>query len=139
MEAFKKAQGSRRCEKASGRIGANGDLESGGGLVKVILSGNQEPCRNFPDVLGEGAEVLSDLVTAAMKDAYNKSTFTMREHGRTDEWAGASRNVKSVRGQSGVRRAEGLFTPAPSAPQLSSLTLNASLLNGGDLRTQLAP
>jgi len=55
--------------------------ESGGGLVKVILSGNQEPrrCRNFPDVLGEGAEVLSDLVTAAMKDAYNKSTFTMRE------------------------------------------------------------
>jgi len=45
----------------------------------VILSGNQEPRESFPDVLGEGAEVLSDLVTAAMKDAYNKSTFTMRE------------------------------------------------------------
>jgi len=42
--------------------------ESGGGLVKVILSGNQEPRREkFPGCLGEGAEVLSDLVTAAMK------------------------------------------------------------------------
>jgi DNA-binding protein YbaB len=29
--------------------------------------------------LNEGAEVLSDLVAAAMKDAYNKSTATMRE------------------------------------------------------------
>jgi nucleoid-associated protein EbfC len=29
--------------------------------------------------LTEGADVLSDLVTVAMKDAYNKSTATMRD------------------------------------------------------------
>ena len=51
----------------------------GFGLGK--MKGNQEPVRVTisPDVLGEGAEVLSDLVAAAMKDAYNKSTATMRE------------------------------------------------------------
>jgi DNA-binding protein YbaB len=32
-----------------------------------------------PSALEEGAEVLSDLVAAAMKDAYQKSTETMRE------------------------------------------------------------
>lgn len=55
--------------------------EAGGGLVKVVLSGNQEPRRVeiSPDAAAEGAEVLSDLVTAAMKDAYNKSTAVMRE------------------------------------------------------------
>ncbi len=55
--------------------------ESGGGLVKVIVSGNQEPKRVeiAPEALAQGAELLSDLVTAAMKDAYNKSTATMRE------------------------------------------------------------
>jgi len=59
----------RRCEKASGRIGANGD-ESGGGLVKVILSGNQEPRRvEISRMFWEKEQVLSDLVTAAMKDA----------------------------------------------------------------------
>jgi len=52
--------------------------ESGGGLVRLFSAAIRNPCRNFPDVLGEGAEVLSDLVTAAMKDAYNKSTFTMQ-------------------------------------------------------------
>ena len=55
--------------------------ESGGGLVKVVLSGNQEPRRVeiVPEALNEGVEVLSDLVEAAMKDAYAKSTATMRE------------------------------------------------------------
>jgi nucleoid-associated protein EbfC len=55
--------------------------EAGGGLVKVVLSGNQEPRRVeiSPEAVSEGAEVLSDLVTAAMKDAYNKSTGIMRE------------------------------------------------------------
>ena len=55
--------------------------ESGGGLVKVIVSGNQEPKRVeiAASALEEGAEVLSDLVVAAMKDAYKKSTETMRE------------------------------------------------------------
>ncbi|MFO5473581.1 MAG: YbaB/EbfC family nucleoid-associated protein, partial [Dolichospermum sp.] len=55
--------------------------ESGGGLVRVIVSGNQEPKRVeiAQSALAEGAEVLSDLVAAAMKDAYKKSTETMRE------------------------------------------------------------
>jgi DNA-binding YbaB/EbfC family protein len=82
-EAFKKAQqvqeGAKKLQEELEQMEISG--ESGGGLVKVILSGNQEPRRVeiSPDVLAEGAEVLSDLVTAAMKDAYNKSTFTMRE------------------------------------------------------------
>lgn len=55
--------------------------QAGGGLVKVTLSGNQEPrgIEISPEALGEGAEVLSDLVLAAMKDAYEKSTDTMRQ------------------------------------------------------------
>jgi len=73
-----------------------------------------------------------------MKDAYNKSTFTMRE--RMEELtSGLELPVKSVRGQSGVRRAEGLFIlPAPSAPQLS-LTPERQFAQRRDLRTQLAP
>ncbi|MGA7933686.1 MAG: YbaB/EbfC family nucleoid-associated protein [Kovacikia sp.] len=82
-EAFKKAQqvqeGAKRLQEELEQMEIEG--ESGGGLVKVVLSGNQEPIRVTvsPDVLGEGAGVVSDLVTAAMKDAYNKSTTTMRE------------------------------------------------------------
>jgi len=82
-DAFKKAQqvqeGAKRLQEELEQMEIAG--ESGGGLVKVVLSGNQEPRRVeiSPDVLTEGAEVLSDLVTAAMKDAYNKSTATMRE------------------------------------------------------------
>nr|B8HWY2.1 RecName: Full=Nucleoid-associated protein Cyan7425_0899 [Cyanothece sp. PCC 7425] len=59
-----------------------------GGLVKVIMSGNQEPRRVeiSPDLMSEGAEVVADLVTAAMKDAYLKSTTTMRE--RMEELTG---------------------------------------------------
>lgn len=82
-EAFKKAQqvqeGAKRLQEELEQMEIEG--ESGGGLVKVVLSGNQEPLRVVisPDVMGEGADVLSDLVSAAMKDAYNKSTATMRE------------------------------------------------------------
>jgi nucleoid-associated protein EbfC len=82
-EAFKKAQqvqeGAKRLQEELEQLEIEG--EAGGGLVKVVLSGNQEPRRVeiSPDVLGEGAEVISDLVTAAMKDAYNKSTATMRQ------------------------------------------------------------
>lgn len=89
-EAFKKAQqvqeGAKRLQQELEELEVEG--EAGGGLVKVIMSGNQEPRRVeiSPDVLGEGAEVLSDLVTAAMKDAYNKSTTTMRE--RMEELTG---------------------------------------------------
>ncbi len=81
-EAFKKAQqvqeGAKKLQEDLEQMEIEG--ESGGGLVKVILSGNQEPRRVeiSADVFSEGADVVSDLVTAAMKDAYNKSTATMR-------------------------------------------------------------
>ncbi|MBE9039268.1 YbaB/EbfC family nucleoid-associated protein [Oscillatoriales cyanobacterium LEGE 11467] len=82
-EAFKKAQqvqeGAKKLQEDLDLLEVEG--EAGGGLVKVILSGNQEPRRAVisPDVLGEGADVVSQLVTEAMQDAYNKSTTTMRE------------------------------------------------------------
>ena len=62
--------------------------QAGGGLVTVVMSGNQEPRRVIisPEALNEGAEVLADLVTAAMKDAYEKSTATMRD--RMEELTG---------------------------------------------------
>jgi nucleoid-associated protein EbfC len=82
-EAFKKAQqvqeGAKKLQEELDQMEIEGT--AGGGLVKVFLSGNQEPRRVIisPDVLGEGADVVSDLVTAAMLDAYAKSTMTMRE------------------------------------------------------------
>lgn len=82
-EAFKKAQqvqeGAKRLQQELEDMEIEGD--SGGGLVKVTMSGNQEPLKVSidPAALNEGVEVLSDLVTAAMKDAYLKSTTTMRE------------------------------------------------------------
>jgi nucleoid-associated protein EbfC len=89
-EAFKKAQqvqeGAKKLQEELEAMELVG--EAGGGLVKVALSGNQEPRRVeiSPDVLGEGADVLSDLVLVAIKDAYNKSTATMRE--RMEELTG---------------------------------------------------
>jgi DNA-binding YbaB/EbfC family protein len=82
-EAFKKAQqvqeGAKKLQEELEAMEIEG--EAGGGLVKVVLSGNQEPRRVeiAADAVSEGADVLSDLVTAAMKDAYNKSTATMRQ------------------------------------------------------------
>ncbi|GAX37436.1 MULTISPECIES: YbaB/EbfC family nucleoid-associated protein [unclassified Nodularia (in: cyanobacteria)] len=82
-DAFKKAQqvqeGAKQLQEELEQMEIQG--ESGGGLVKVIVSGNQEPKRVeiAPEALEQGAELLSDLVTVAMKDAYNKSTATMRE------------------------------------------------------------
>lgn len=82
-DAFKKAQqvqeGAKKLQEELEQMEIMG--ESGGGLIKVVVSGNQEPKRVeiSPEALNEGSEVLSDLVTAAMKDAYNKSTTTMRE------------------------------------------------------------
>jgi DNA-binding YbaB/EbfC family protein len=82
-EALKKAQqvqeGAKKLQEELEIMEIEG--EAGGGLVKVVLSGNQEPRRVeiSADALGEGADVLSDLVTAAMKDAYVRSTATMRE------------------------------------------------------------
>lgn len=82
-EAFKKAQqvqeGAKKLQEELDEMEVEG--VAGGGLVKVVLSGNQEPRRVeiSTDALGEGADVVSELVTVAMKDAYNKSTMTMRE------------------------------------------------------------
>jgi len=82
-EAFKKAQqvqaGAKQLQDELEQMEIEG--ASGEGLVKVVLSGNQEPRRVeiSPDALNQGAEELSTLVTAAMKDAYEKSTATMRE------------------------------------------------------------
>jgi nucleoid-associated protein EbfC len=82
-EAFNKAkqvqEGAKALQEQLNQMEIMG--EAGGGLVKVILSGNQEPIRVeiSPEAITQGSELLSDLVTAAMKDAYNKSTTTMRE------------------------------------------------------------
>lgn len=89
-DAFKKAQqvqeGAKRLQEELEEMEIEG--QAGGGLVKVIVSGNQEPRRVelSPDVLKEDVSVVSDLFTAAMKDAYNKSTATMRE--RMEELTG---------------------------------------------------
>ncbi|MEM1308993.1 MAG: YbaB/EbfC family nucleoid-associated protein [Cyanobacteria bacterium P01_H01_bin.153] len=86
-DAVKKAQqiqeGAKQLQEELEQMEIEG--QAGGGLVKVFLSGNQEPRRVeiSPDALNEGAEVLSDLVGAAMQDAYQKSTDTMRERMET--------------------------------------------------------
>ncbi|MDJ0575736.1 MAG: YbaB/EbfC family nucleoid-associated protein [Xenococcaceae cyanobacterium MO_234.B1] len=86
-DAFKKAQ-----EVQQGAQQLQSELEqleiegiAGDGLVKVIMSGNQEPRRVeiSPDALSQGAEALSAMVTTAMQDAYTKSTEMMR--GRMEE------------------------------------------------------
>lgn len=82
-EAFKKAQevqqGAKQLQEELEQMEIEGSSENG--TVKVVLSGNQEPIRVTisPDAMGQGAEALSELVTIAMRDAYEKSTATMRE------------------------------------------------------------
>jgi nucleoid-associated protein EbfC len=82
-EAFKKAQqvqeGAKQLQQDLEEMEIEG--EAGGGLVKVTMSGNQEPLKVLidPAAVNEGVEVLGDLVTAAMRDAYMKSTATMRQ------------------------------------------------------------
>lgn len=89
-EAIKKAQqvqeGAKKLQQELEELEVEGT--SGGGQVKVSLSGNQEPRRVeiSPQALEEGPEMLSDLVLAAMKDAYERSTATMRE--RMEELTG---------------------------------------------------
>ena len=55
--------------------------QSDDGLVLVTMSGNQEPLNIEikEEALGKSATELSTLVTSAVKDAYQKSTDTMRE------------------------------------------------------------
>ncbi|AFZ49978.1 YbaB/EbfC family nucleoid-associated protein [Dactylococcopsis salina] len=82
-EAFAKAQqvqqGAQELQQELEEMNIEG--QSSDGLVKVIMSGNQEP-RNVeisPEAAEKGAEELSQLVTEAVKDAYENSTATMRE------------------------------------------------------------
>ncbi len=82
QEAFKKAQqvqeGAQQLQQELEEMTIEGTSQ--GGLVKVIMSGNQEPRRVeiAPEALEGGAEALSELVTEAMKNAYSQSTETMR-------------------------------------------------------------
>ena len=86
-EAIKKAQqvqdGAKKLQDELEQMEIEGQSEDG--LVKVYMSGNQEPRRVeiAPEAIEKGAEALSELVASAMKDAYDKSTDTMR--GRMDQ------------------------------------------------------
>lgn len=81
-EAFKKAQevqqGAQQLQAELEQMEIEGSSEDG--LVKVVVSGNQEPRRVeiAPAALEGGAEALSASVTTAMQDAYARSTETMR-------------------------------------------------------------
>jgi DNA-binding YbaB/EbfC family protein len=86
-EAIKKAQqvqdGAKKLQDELEQMEIEGQSEDG--LVKVYMSGNQEPLRVeiAPKALEKGSQTLSESVAAAMKDAYDKSTDTMR--GRMDQ------------------------------------------------------
>ncbi|EAZ90484.1 YbaB/EbfC family nucleoid-associated protein [Crocosphaera chwakensis] len=84
QEAFQKAQqvqaGAQQLQQELEEMNIEGYSDEAK-AVTVIMSGNQEPRQVTisPDAMGNSPEALSDLVTAAMKDAYAKSTETMRE------------------------------------------------------------
>ncbi len=86
-EAFKKAQevqqGAQLLQEELEQMEIEG--KSTDGTVTVVLSGNQEPRRVEidPAAVEKGAESLSQTVTEAMQDAYQKSTETMRERMET--------------------------------------------------------
>lgn len=82
QDAFQKAQqvqqGAQALQEELEKMEIEGKSEDG--LVKVVMSGNQEP-RNVeiaPEALEKGVETLSASVTEAMKAAYAESTETMR-------------------------------------------------------------
>ena len=84
QEAFQKAQqvqaGAQQLQQELEEMDIEGYSDETKAVI-VVMSGNQEPRQVTisPEALDKGAEVLSELVTAAMKDAYSKSTETMRE------------------------------------------------------------
>lgn len=86
-DAFKKAQevqaGAQQLQNELEQMEIEGTSEDG--LVKVVMSGNQEPRRVeiSPEAMSVGAEALSASVSAAMKSAYEQSTDLMR--GRMEE------------------------------------------------------
>ncbi len=82
-EAFKTAQrfqeGAKQLQKELEAMEITGNSE--GELVKVVIDGNQKPLHVeiTPAAIAAGVDLLPNLVTVAMKDAYNKSTAIMRE------------------------------------------------------------
>ena len=82
QDAFQKAQqvqaGAQQLQEELEQMDIKGYDEEQ--LVEVVMSGNQEPRQVTikPEAFHKGAEALSELVTAAMKDAYAKSSETMR-------------------------------------------------------------
>ncbi|MEL6496332.1 MAG: YbaB/EbfC family nucleoid-associated protein [Cyanobacteria bacterium J06623_7] len=86
-DAFKKAQevqaGAQQLQNELEQMEIEGQSEDG--LVKVVMSGNQEPRRVeiSPEAMGQGAEALSASVSAAMQSAYAQSSELMR--GRMEE------------------------------------------------------
>ncbi len=57
------------------------DGEAGGGLVKVTVSGNQEPQGIViaQEAIEQGKEALEELVLTAMRNAYHISAKTMKD------------------------------------------------------------
>ena len=80
-DAFKKAQQVQEDAKKLQEELEKMEISSADGLVVVTLSGNQEPRSVVikPEAMSKSAEELSELVMAAMTDAYEQSTETMRE------------------------------------------------------------
>lgn len=84
QEAFQKAQqvqaGAQQLQQELEEMNIEGYSDEAK-AVTVVMSGNQEPRQVTisPEAMGNSPEALSELVTAAMKDAYAKSTETMRE------------------------------------------------------------
>ena len=79
QQAQKVQQGAQELQAELEQLEIEGT--SGGGLVKVVMSGNQEPRRVeiSADASSQGAEALSAMVTEAMQEAYTKSTDNMRD------------------------------------------------------------
>lgn len=90
QEALKKAQQVRDgAQKLQAELEAMEIVgEAGDGLVKVTLSGNQEPRKVSldPEALKEAPDVLEDLILTALTDAYTRSSETMRQ--RMEELTG---------------------------------------------------
>jgi len=90
-EAFKKAQqvqeGAKQLQEELETMEIQGQSEDG--LVVITMSGNQEPLKVEikEEALAQGSEALSASVTTALKEAYQKSTDTMRE--RMEELTGS--------------------------------------------------
>lgn len=79
QQAQKVQQGAQELQSELEQLEIEGT--SSDGLVKVVMSGNQEPRRVeiSPDAMDKGAEVLSASVTEAMQQAYTVSSDNMRE------------------------------------------------------------